>query len=76
MEVPKIKKPGVKECIKGNVTFAFYRKGFLHYNCENGFQFRVPINDCGDACFNKEDKGILFMRYIRKELKLLEEINA
>ena len=65
----------VKDCIKGKVEFEFYRKGFLFYKCENGFQFRVPVDDCGDACFNKEDKGILFMRYIRKELKGLESKN-
>lgn len=65
--------PTVKECIKGQVKFEFYRKGFLFYICENGFQFRVPIDDCGDACFNKEDKAILFMRYIRKELKGMQE---
>jgi hypothetical protein len=59
----------IKDCIKGNVTFEFYRKGFLYYICENGFQFRVPTDDCGDACFLNKDKGILFMRYIRKELQ-------
>ena len=68
-------KYNLKECIKGQVTFDFYRKGFLFYVCENGFQFRVPIDDCGDACFNKEDKGIFFMRYIRKEIKGLESEN-
>ena len=63
----------VKECIKGKVQFEFYRKGFLFYKCENGFAFRVPIDDCGDACFNREDKGILFMRYIRKEIEGINE---
>lgn len=66
----------LKDCIKGKVQFEFYRKENLYYKCENGFQFHVPISDCGDACFNKEDKAILFMRYIRKELKLLEENNG
>lgn len=63
----------VTDCIKGFVTFEFYRKGYLYYNCENGFQFRVPIKDTGDAAFNKKDKGIMFMRYIRKELEMVEE---
>ena len=64
----------VKECIKGKVFFQFYRKGYLHYICEsNGFVFRVPIEDCGDACFNASDKGILLMRYIRKELKGIKD---
>ena len=62
----------VKDCVKGIVRFEFYRKGYLHYVCENGFQFRVPISDCGDGIFLPDDKGILFMRYIRKELKYVE----
>ena len=63
----------LKDCVKGKVTFEFYRKGYLYYKTDNGFLFRVPIEDCGDACFNREDKGILFMRYIRKELKLQDK---
>lgn len=67
--------PNLKECIKGKVVFQFYRKGELHYICENNFGFRVPISDCGDASFNREDRAMLFMRYIRKEIKALENIN-
>ncbi len=33
------------------------------------FTFPVPIEDTGDGQFNAEDKAILFMRYIRKELE-------
>lgn len=57
----------LKDCIKGNVTFSHYRKGNLHYICENGFEFRVPIDDTGDAAFLDKDKAMLFMRWIRKE---------
>jgi len=63
----------LKDLIKGKVTFQFYRKGELYYETESGFVFRVPISDCGDACFNREDKGIMFMRYIRKELESQNE---
>ena len=38
-----------------------------------GFEFPVPINDCGDGTFLAEDKAILFMRYIRKHIAYLEE---
>lgn len=66
----------LKKCIKGSVSFDFYRKGVLYYVCDNtGFKFSVPIEDCGDACFNNKDKGLFFMRYIRKELKLIKESN-
>lgn len=59
----------IKDCIKGKVTFQYYRKGELYYKCENGFVFPVPIDDTGDASFNAEDKAMLFMRWIRKALQ-------
>jgi hypothetical protein len=63
----------LKDCVKGNVTFSHYRKGNLHYMCENGFEFRVPINDTGDATFLPTDKGMLYMRWIRKEIENYEK---
>ncbi|CAB4162940.1 hypothetical protein UFOVP787_191 [uncultured Caudovirales phage] len=59
----------IKDCVKGNVTFQYYRKGELYYKCQNGLIFPVPVSDTGDASFNNEDKGMLFMRWIRKELE-------
>ena len=50
------------------VHFVLYRKGHLHYKTDDGFEFTVPIEDCGDGVFLAEDKAILFMRYIRKQL--------
>lgn len=50
------------------VHFQFYRKGELHYKTSSGFDFVVPIEDCGDGEFLAEDKAMLFMRYIRKQL--------
>lgn len=64
----------IKDCIKGQVTFQFYRKGELFYKCDNGFVFRVPASDTGDAVFNSVDKAMLFMRWIRKELESVETI--
>lgn len=58
------------------VRFMFYRDGELHYATECGFQFAVPINDIGGATFLAEDKAILFMRYIRKQLELIEKARA
>lgn len=48
------------------VKFVSYRKGILYYETESGFKFEVPCSDCGDAEFLKQDKAILFMRWIRK----------
>lgn len=58
------------DMIKDNkkVLFKFYRNGILYYETEDGFLFEVPTSDTNDACFNAEDKAILFMRWIRKQL--------
>jgi hypothetical protein len=69
----------VKDMIKDNkkVHFDFYRKGVLYYKTECGFQFRVPIEDCGDGVFLSEDRAIMFMRYINKEYKdMMKELEA
>ena len=66
-------KYSVTDCIKGNVNFLWYRDGELWYECANGFEFPVPTNDAAGAIFHATDKGILFMRWIRKHLKMLED---
>ncbi len=64
----------IKKLIEGEVTFEFYRAGNLYYRTGNGeLLFTVPIEDTGEATFLVKDKGILFMRYIRKTLTLMEE---
>jgi len=67
--------PKLKNLVKDNkkVTFSFYRSKELWYETEDGFLFPVPIEDTGTAVFLKEDKAILFMRYIRKYLKFLKK---
>lgn len=59
----------LKELVKGNVHFQFYRKGELYYKTDCGFEFRVPADDTGDGVFLNKDRAMLFMRYIRKELE-------
>lgn len=51
------------------VQFIMYRKGELHYRTSDSFDFVVPIEDCGDGVFLSDDKAMLFMRYIRKQLE-------
>jgi hypothetical protein len=65
----------IKEMVGGEkkVRFLYYRRGSLWYECENAFRFPVPITDCGEATFLAEDKAMLFMRYIRKELEEQKE---
>jgi hypothetical protein len=55
------------------VKFVRYRLGELWYRTETGFEFPVPISDCGDGTFLADDKAILVLRHIRKHLAYLEE---
>lgn len=55
------------------VHFQFYRSNELWYKTDTGFEFPVPIDDCGDGVFLAEDKAILFMRYIRKHINYLNK---
>jgi hypothetical protein len=71
----------IKDVVGGDkkVKFVFYRKGELWYETEScpwataGFKFPVPIGDTGDAAFLAEDRAILFMRYIKAQLKEVEK---
>ena len=56
-----------------NAHFVFYRDRALFYETDTGFQFPVPIEDAGSATFNKEEKAILLMRYIRKHLQNVDD---
>lgn len=68
----------IKDMVKDGkqVTFKFYKAKELWYVTECGFEFPVPIDDIGDATFLAQDKAMLFMRYIRKHLAMLEEARA
>lgn len=69
----------IKEMVANGrkVRFVRYKnrdnEGELWYVTECGFEFPVPISDIGDATFLAEDKAMLFMRYIRKHLAMLEQ---
>lgn len=62
------------------MTFTHFRRNQLWYITECGFQFAVPVEDVGDATFNVEERAMLMMRYIRKQIEdnraALAEINA
>ena len=55
------------------VKFVKYQQQELWYKCENGFEFPVPISDTGDAAFAEEDKALLFMRWIKKHIDMLDQ---
>jgi hypothetical protein len=58
--------------IQGEVTFQYYRAGFLYYKTETGMIFPVPISDTGEATFPAKDKGLLYMRYIRQHMDVMK----
>lgn len=53
------------------VSFSHYFDGSLWYETDDGFVFPVP--DIGTATFQKTEKALLMMRYIRKHLDLIKE---
>ena len=65
----------VKEHVIGNqkVYFDFYRDGILYYRTEKDLLFEVPIDDVGTGTMKNEDKALLYMRWIRKQLEANEE---
>lgn len=70
----------LKSGVKNSVKFSEYRKGNLWYMArddqDNILTFPVPIEDVGDATFMDVDKGIYFMRYIRKHLESIVNGNT
>lgn len=60
----------IKDIVKDGkrVTFRRIENDNLVYATEDGFEFRVPVEDTGDGVFLSDDKAIIFMRYIRKEI--------
>lgn len=62
----------IKEMVKGDkkVRFTHFRRNELWYVTECGFTFAVPASDVGDATFNMEERAMLLMRYIRKQIAI------
>ena len=63
----------IKQAVKEPVHFVYYRDSQLWYKEVGGTVFPVPIEDIGNATFNATDKGLLFMRYMRKFNKSIEQ---
>lgn len=70
----------IKDLIKNNtVKFDNYRQGFFYYNIIYNppelfgdmikYQFSVPLDDIGTSKLLREDKAIIFMRWIRKAIE-------
>lgn len=65
----------IKEMVSAGkkVKFLYYRDNELWYETENNFQFPVQISDAAGATFLPEDKALVFMRWIRRHIKYVED---
>lgn len=54
------------------VRFVRFQSGQLWYVTECGFEFPVAIAETGEAPYLAEDKAMLFMRFIRKHIQLIQ----
>lgn len=63
----------IRDLIDGHtVQFVYFREGnFLYRVSGTDFEFPVPLSDIGNATLLAEDKAIMFMRYIRKHLEVI-----
>ena len=66
----------LKQHIAGPVKFIRYADSEFWYKCEDGFEFAIPLADTAGAEFKAEDKGMFFMRWIRKHMEMLEAAKA
>lgn len=72
----------IKQMVRNEnmAEFEHYFDGSLWYKVvymddnlnPKSFSFPVPINDIGNATFNRVEKALLMMRYIRKHMKTIE----
>lgn len=61
----------IKEMVTGKtVRFVRFRKGELIYQTENGFEFPVRHDEVDDAVLYAEDKAGLYLKYIKRQIKL------
>ena len=62
--------PTVTELVKDDQTaeFQFYRDGCLWYKVDD---FEFPVNEKAGATFNRNEKAITLMRWIRKHIEWL-----
>lgn len=55
------------------VRFVRFRGGELIYVTENGFEFPVRSDEVDGAILYAEDKAGLYIKYIKRQLKLAKE---
>lgn len=71
----------IKQMVRDNnmAEFEYYFDGNLWYSVtyydedmtHQYFKFPVPISDIGNATFNRMERAMLMMRYIRKQIEVM-----
>lgn len=67
--------------VRGSVTFSYFTEGSLWYKADDGWCFPVPVSDTGNEqggspVFNAVEKGVLLMRWIRREMESQAQTRA
>lgn len=62
----------LKNRVGSPVRFARFQDSELWYVCADGFEFPIPLSDTAGATFMPEDKGMFFMRWISKHMKMID----
>lgn len=75
MEEIKNKQKSVGDLVKYNQTASFvsYRQGNLLYKTSDGFEFPIEASDLGEAEVQNTCKAIELMRYIRKQVAIIQQ---
>lgn len=69
-----IKDLSIKDMVAGKtVKFVRFRRNELIFETENGFEFPVRADEVDDAVLYAEDKAGLYVKYIKRQLKLAKE---
>ena len=58
----------LKDNIKGNCHFVYYRDNALWYRTEANVVFPVPISDIDQGTFLPTERAMMFMRWIKPYL--------
>lgn len=54
------------------VRFTRFQSGQLWYATECGFEFPVALEDVGETPYPAQDKAMLFLRFIRKHVQMIQ----
>lgn len=64
------------QLVKLNYNFLRFSNGEFTYASDNEafFKIRIPLEEVGNGTLLSYEKGIVLMKWIRKELKLREQV--